>query len=74
MVDKLREVFERAQQQPEEEQSYIAELVRCELDDQAWEASDELRAAIEASDADHAAGQAIDFEEYDRRRSAREQS
>lgn len=73
MVDKLREVFERAQQQPEDEQNYIAELVQRELDDQAWEVSDELRASIEASDADYAAGEAMDFEEYDRRRRAREQ-
>ena len=74
MVDKLREVFELAQQQSEEEQNYIAELVRRELDDQAWETSDELRAAIEASDADYAAGEAMDFDEYDRQRRAREHS
>lgn len=73
MVDKLREVFELAQQQSEEEQNYIAELIRRELDDQAWETSDELRTAIEASNADYAAGEAIDFDEYDRRRREREQ-
>lgn len=74
MTNKLREAFERAQQQPEDEQDYIAELILRELEDQAWEASDELRAAIEASDADYTAGDAMDFDEYDRQRRARGQS
>jgi hypothetical protein len=71
MVNRLRDVFERAQQRPEEEQEYIAELVLRELEDQEWEGSDALRAAIEASDAAYAAGDAMDFEEYDRRGSSK---
>jgi hypothetical protein len=71
MVDKLREVFERAQQQPEDEQDYIAEMVRRELEDQKWERSNDLRQAVEASDTDYAAGDAMDFEDYDRVRRER---
>jgi len=73
MVDKLREIFERVQQQPEEEQNYIAEMVQRELEDQKWERSDDLRLAIEASDADYAAGDAMDFDDYDRQHREREQ-
>lgn len=62
MVDKLREVFELAQQRTAEEQNSIAELVERELDDHTREASDELRAAIKASNANYAAGEAIDVE------------
>lgn len=70
MVDKLREIFERAQQQPEEEQRFIAEMVRREIEDQEWESSDDLRGAIEESNAEYAAGDALVFDEYDRQHSA----
>ena len=66
MVDKPREVFERVQQQPAEEQDYIAEMVQRELEDQKWECSADLRLAIEAPDTDYTGGDAMDFADYDR--------
>jgi hypothetical protein len=38
MVEELRQVFERAQQEPEEVQRHIAEIVAIELEQREWEA------------------------------------
>jgi len=71
MVEELRHAFERAQQQPEEEQRHIARLVLEELEDQEWEQSPELRAAIEETHAEIAAGDVMDYEDYARQRRER---
>ena len=68
MVEELRHAFERAQQQPDEEQPHIARLVLQALEDQEWEQSPELRAAIEAAHAEIAAGDVMDYEDYARQR------
>ena len=38
MIDALREAFERAAQQPEDEQAALAALITRTLDDAKWEA------------------------------------
>jgi hypothetical protein len=70
MVEKLRQAFERAQAQPEEEQNYLAELILRELEDQAWEESGEARAAIAEAHAELAAGEDFDYADYARARRA----
>lgn len=38
MVEELRQAFERAQQQPEDVQRYIAEMVALALEEREWDA------------------------------------
>lgn len=75
MGEELRQVFERAMQQPEEVQQRIAEVIRLELEEEdadEWVPTPEERAAIEASDAEYAAGLGRPYEDYVRERAARE--
>jgi hypothetical protein len=75
MVEALRQLFERVEQQPEDVQERIAELVRLELEEaeaEEWVPTPEERADIEASRAEYAAGQGHPYEEYVRERAARE--
>ncbi|MFI5274073.1 MAG: hypothetical protein ACHQ4H_13650 [Ktedonobacterales bacterium] len=72
MVDELRRAFELAQQQPDDEQRQIAQLVLDAMEEREWEVSPELRAAIEASRAEIAAGEYITLDELDRQRRERE--
>ena len=68
MVEELRRAIERAQEQPEEEQRRIAQLILEELEDQEWEASPELAAAIAEAHAEITAGDVMDYEDYVRQR------
>ncbi|HEU5437730.1 MAG TPA: hypothetical protein VFU88_00460 [Ktedonobacterales bacterium] len=68
MVDELRRAFELAQQCPDEEQRRIAQMVLEELEDQQWEESPAVRAAIEEARAQIAAGDYVTLDELDRMR------
>jgi hypothetical protein len=74
MVEKLRELFERVQQQPEDVQNRIAEVIQLELEEEAdgYVPTAEELADIEASRAEYAAGHGRPYEEYVRERAARE--
>ncbi len=74
MIDELQRAMELAQQQPEDEQRRIAQLILEELEDREWEESAELAAAVAEAHSEAANGDAMDFEDYDRARRAREQS
>jgi hypothetical protein len=68
MVDELRRAFELAQQCSGEEQRRLAQLVLDELEDQRWEESPDVRAAIEEARAQIAAGDYVTLDELDRLR------
>lgn len=75
MVEQLHQLFERIERQPEEVQNRIAEIVRQELDEEEsgeWAPTSEELAAIDASDAEYAAGMGRSYEDYVRERAARE--
>ena len=68
MVEELRYAIERAQQQPEEQQRHIAQAMVDELEDQEWEHSSTLRAALAEAQAEFAAGDVMDYEDYAQQR------
>jgi predicted transcriptional regulator len=68
MVEELRYAIERAQQQPEEQQRHIAQAMVDELEDQEWEFSSALRAALAEAHAEFAAGEVMDYEDYAQQR------
>lgn len=75
MVEQLRQLFERIERQPEEVQHRIAEVVRLELEEEEageWVPTPEERAALDAADAEYAAGLGRPYEDYIRERAARE--
>jgi hypothetical protein len=71
MVDEPRRAVELAERRPAEEQRQIAQMILAELEDQEWEQSPDLLAALAEARAEFALGDAVDFEEYDQQRSAR---
>lgn len=68
MVDELRHAFELARQQPEGVQRYIAELVTQELSHEEIVVTRELAAELAAAQAEIAAGEVRDYEDYRRER------
>lgn len=75
MVERLRELFERIEQQPEDVQDHIAEVLRRELEEEEadeWVPTPDERADIEASRAEYAAGPGHPYHDYVRDRAAHE--
>lgn len=75
MVEELRHLFERVERQPEAVRRRIAALVREQLDEAEAEEVEPTaaeRAAIQAADAEFAAGEYVDLDDYLRERGARD--
>lgn len=72
MIKQLRKAVERAEQQGEAEQRYIAQLIEMELDDEVWEEAPVLGVAFDEAHAEMAAGDLVDREAYRRQRLERE--
>lgn len=64
MVNELRHAFELAQQQSEGIQRYIAELVTQELSNEEIIVTRELAAELADAQAEIAAGEVRDYEDY----------